>query len=159
MKINKIHVSLALLVMSILVCNADEDQKITLNQAPAEVQKAAKDHAGSSEIVRVEKANEDGQIQYEVLTKKADGSKVEYILKPDGSLDSTEEKLSMSALPDSVANTAKTAVGDGQITGVEKLTKGEVVTFEVGYKNAKGEKQEAVISSEGKLIKNGVDAD
>ena len=106
-----------------------------------------------------EKADEGGQIQYEVLTKKADGSKIEYILMPDGSLDSTEEKLGKDALPDAIAGTVKTAVGDGQIKGVEKVTKGDAVTYEVGYKNSKGAEMEAVVSSEGKLIKNGVDAD
>ncbi len=154
-----IHFTSALLVMSIFICKADEDQKITLDQAPSAVQKSAKDHAGTSEIVRVEKANEGGQIQYEVLTKKADGSKIEYILMPDGSLDSTEEKLGKDALPDAIAGTVKTAVGDGQIKGVEKVTKGDAVTYEVGYKNSKGAEMEAVVSSEGKLIKNGVDAD
>lgn len=159
MKIIPLHLNSVLLAMSILAGRADQDVKITLNEAPAAVQKAAKDHAGSGRIIRVEKADEDGQVQYEVLTKNADRRKIEYILKTDGSLDSTEEKLGKNALPAAVAGMAKTAVADGKIEGVEKVAKNGVVTYEVGYESPSGAKQEAVISSEGKLLKNGVDAD
>jgi uncharacterized membrane protein YkoI len=147
----------ALLILSIALCHAG-DVKIKLNDAPAIVQKAIKEQAGSNKILRIEKANEDGQVQYEALTQKEGGNKIEFIIKTDGTLDSTEEPITLGELTGKVAETAKTAIGTGQVKAVERITKDGTVTYEVGYKSSKGE-QEAVISSEGKLLKNGPDAD
>lgn len=158
MKYKITALSPALLMASILLCHGG-DMKITLDQAPAVVQKAIKEQAGSNKIVRIEKADEDGHIQYEALTEKANGKKIEFIVKADGSLDSTEEPLRKDELPGTVADTVKTAVGDGKIHGMERVTKDGTVTYEVGYKSSKGEKQEAILSSEGKLLKNGPDTD
>jgi len=150
--------SSALLIASIIFCRGG-DVKITLDQAPAAVQEAIKKEAGSNKIVRVEKADEDGQIQYEALTQKENGKKIEFIIKADGTLDSTEEPISLGELTGKVADTAKAAIGTGKVEAVERVTKDGTVAYEVGYKSSKGEKQEAVISSEGKLLKNGPDAD
>ena len=135
------------------------DEKITLDQAPANIQKAIKKTAGSNEIIRIEKATEHDQVQYEALTKKSDGKKIEFILNADGSLDATEEPISKGELPDAVAKTVGSTVAGGKIHGIERITKDGSVTYEVGYKSAKGEKQEAVFSSTGKLLKKGEDKD
>lgn len=146
-----------LLVLSIVLCRADV--LISLNQAPDVVQQGIRAHAGSNKILRVEKADEDGQIQYEALTEKPDGKKIELIITSDGNLDSTEERLSKTALPATVAQAMDSAVGDGHFKGVERVTKGQAVTYEVAYKAPDGTSREAVILSTGKLLKNGVDAD
>jgi biopolymer transport protein ExbD len=158
MKFKTLGLSSTLLITSIIFCHGG-DVKITLDQAPAAVQKAIKKEAGSNKVVRVEKADEDGQIQYEALTEKANGKKIELIIKADGTLDSTEEPITLSELTGKVADTAKTTIGAGKVEAVERVTKDGTVTYEVGYKSSKGEKQEAIISSEGKLLKNGPDTD
>jgi hypothetical protein len=150
--------SSALLITSIILCHG-RDVKITLDQAPAAVQKAIQKDAGLNRIVRVEKAEDEGQIQYEALTQKGNGKKIEFIIKADGTLDSTEEPITLDELPGKVADTVKKAIGDGKVVAVEKVTKDGTATYEVGYKSSKGEKREAVASSEGKLLKSGPDAD
>src|ERR1039458_6151379 len=97
MKFKTLGLSSTLLITSIIFCHGG-DVKITLDQAPAAVQKAIKKEAGSNKVVRVEKADEDGQIQYEALTEKANGKKIELIIKADGTLDSTEETITLSKM-------------------------------------------------------------
>ena len=143
---------------SFALCHA-EDEKITLEQAPANIQKAIKHLAGSNKIIRIEKAHDDGKIEYEALTEKSNGKKIEFIIKADGTLDSTEERLDKNELSSDVAKTVESAVAGGKIHAIERITKEGVVTYEVAYKTAKGDKQEAVISSQGKLLKNGADND
>ena len=81
--------------------------KIKLDQAPAAVQKAIQKEAGEDKIVRLEKAEDEGQIQYEALTEKGNGKKIEFIIKADGTLDSTEEPIMLDELPSKVADTVK----------------------------------------------------
>jgi hypothetical protein len=135
------------------------DLKITLVQAPAVVQTAIRKEAGSNKIIRVEKAEDEGQIRYEALTEKEDGKRIEFIITADGALDSTEEPITLGELPGKIADRVKKAIGDGKVGALEKVTKDGTVTYEVGYKSSKGEKREAVASSEGKLLKNGPDAE
>jgi uncharacterized membrane protein YkoI len=148
----------ALLITSIILCQGG-DVKIKLDQAPAAVQKAIQKEAGANKIVRLEKAEDEGQIQYEALTEKGNGKKIEFIIKADGTLDSTEEPVMLDELPSKVAETVKKAIRDGKVEAVEKVTKDGTATYEVGYKSSKGEKREALASSEGKLLKNGPNAD
>jgi putative PepSY-like beta-lactamase-inhibitor len=158
MKFRTTGPSAAVLIASIMLCHAG-DVKITLDQAPPAVQQAIKERAGSNKIIRLEKADEDGQIQYEALVEKENGKKIEFAIKADGTLDAVEERVTLDELPDKVADTVKKTIGDGKMEAVEKVTKDGTVTYEAGYKSSKGDKQEAIISSEGKLLKNGADED
>jgi uncharacterized membrane protein YkoI len=158
MNFKTIGLSSALVVSSILLGNGAE-WKITLDKAPEAVQKAIQKQAGSNKIVRLEKAEDEGQIRYEALTEKEDGKRIEFIIKADGTLDSTEEPVSINELPAKVAESLKKAVGRGKVEAIEKVIKGGNVTYEVGDKSSRGEKREAVASSGGNLLKNGPDAD
>jgi len=157
MNLNIAILSTACLFGSFATVRADHDENIPFSQAPAAVQQTIKGTGAT--VIKVEKATEDGKLQYEVKTMNGNGKIVEYVVKPDGSLDSTEEKTSLESLPGGVAGAAKMAVGDGTIRNVEKVTKAGNVTYEVGYKTTKGDKNEAVITPGGKVISNGLDND
>lgn len=146
------------IVASALLVRAEEE-KIPLDQAPANIQTAIKKIAGPNKILSVEKAHDEDKVEYEVLTEKANGKKMEFIIKSDGRLDSTEEPLTQDQLPGAVAKTVGQTVGDGKIHNLERVTKDGEVTYEVGYKSSKGDKRETVISSNSKLLKNDVDKD
>src|SRR6201994_2923058 len=148
--------SIFLIASTMFVCASDKT--VTLNEAPRTIQKAIKEHAGSGKIMRIEKATEQRQVQYEALIKRApSGSEIEFIFNSDGSLDSTEEPLSIQELPVTVQRASKTVVGHGIFSTAERQTKGGSITYEVGYRSSKGQEREAVFASEGKLIKNGAD--
>jgi uncharacterized lipoprotein NlpE involved in copper resistance len=147
------------LVASTIFARAS-DKTITLDEAPRTIQKAIKEHAGSGEIMRIEKATEQRQVQYEALIKRApSGSEIEFIFNSDGSLDSTEESLSIQELPVTVQRASKTVVGNRNISTAERRIKGGNITYEVGYRSSKGQEREAVFASDGKLVKNGTDTD
>jgi hypothetical protein len=150
--------SSVLLIFSIILSHGG-DLKIPLAQAPAVVKTAIQKEAGSNKIIRVEKAEDEGQIRYEALTEKKDGKRIEFIIKADGTLDSTEEPITLDELPGSVADALKKSIGGGKVGDFEKVTKDGIVTYEVGYKSPKGEKREAVASSEGNLLRNGPQTD
>ena len=110
--------------------------------------------------MRIEKATEQRQVHYEALIKRApSGSEIEFIFNSDGSLDSTEERLSIQELPVSVQKASKAAVGNGNISAAERRIKGGTITYEVGYRSSKGQDCEAVFALGGKLVKNGTDTD
>jgi uncharacterized lipoprotein NlpE involved in copper resistance len=134
------------------------DKTVTLDEAPRAIQKAIMEHVGSDKIMRIEKVTEQRQVQYEALIKRApSGSEIEFIFNSDGSLDSTEEPVSIQELPVTVQRASKTVVGHGIFSTAERRIKGGTITYEVGYRSSKGQEREAVFASEGKLIKNGAD--
>jgi hypothetical protein len=158
-KIKTVTLASIFLIASTMFARAS-DKTITLDEAPRTIQKAIKEHAGSgSKIMRIQKATEQRQVQYEALIKRApSGSEIEFIFNSDGSLDSTEERLSIQELPVNVQRASKTVVGNGNISTAERRIKGGTITYEVGYRSSKGQEREAVFASDGKLVKNGTDA-
>ena len=160
MKIKTATLASIFLIASTMFARAS-DKTITLDEAPRTIQKAIKEHAGSdSKIMRIEKATEQRQVQYEALIKRApSGSEIEFIFNSDGSLDSTEEPLSIQELPVTVQRASKTVVGNGNISTAERRTKGGTITYELGYRSSKGQECEAVFASDGKLVKNRTDTD
>jgi uncharacterized membrane protein YkoI len=148
--------SIFLIASTMFVCASDK--RVTLDEAPRTIQKAIKERAGSGKIMRIEKATEQGQVQYEVLIKRApSGSEIEFIFNSDGSLDSTEEPLSIKELPVTVQRASKIVVGNGNISTAERRIKGGTITYEVGYRSSKGQEREAVFASDGKVVKNGTE--
>jgi hypothetical protein len=154
----KIKTLVSILLTASTIFARASDKTITLDQAPRTIQKAIKEHAGSGKIMRIQKATELRQVQYEALIKRApSGSEIEFIFNSDGSLDSTEEPLSIQELPATVQRASKTVVGDRNISTAERRIKGGTITYEVGYRSSKGQEREAVFASDGKLVKNGAD--
>ncbi len=154
----KIKTLVSILLTASTMFARASDKTITLDEAPRTIQKAIKEHAGSGKIMRIEKATELRQVQYEALIKRApSGSEIEFIFNSDGSLDSTEEPLSIQELPVTVQRASKTVVGNGNISTAERRIKGGTITYEVGYRSSKGQEREAVFAFDGKLVKNGAD--
>lgn len=148
--------SIFLIASTMFVCASDK--RVTLDEAPRTIQKAIKERAGSGKIMRIEKATEQGQVQYEVLIKRApSGSEIEFIFNSDSSLDSTEEPLSIKELPVTVQRASKIVVGNGNISTAERRIKGGTITYEMGYRSSKGQEREAVFASDGKVVKNGTE--
>jgi hypothetical protein len=148
--------SIFLIASTMFVCASDKT--VTLDEAPRRIQKAIKERAGSGKIMRIEKATEQRQVQYEALIKRTpSGSEIEFIFNSDGSLDSTEEPLSIQELPITVQRASKTVVGNGNISTAERRIKGGTITYEVGYRSSKDQECEAVFASDGKLVKNGTE--
>ena len=156
MKINSIALGAVALAASFVLGRGDV--KIAWSQVPTAVQQSVMGHIGSNKIIRVEKADEGGKTQYEVLTRTANDRKIEFIVNPDGTLDSTEEPLKVNELPAGVTSTIQKAVAGGKLDSVERVTKDGTVTYEAGYQSGHGA-MEAVVSADGKLMKNGVDND
>jgi hypothetical protein len=105
------------------------DKTVILDEAPRTIQKAIKEHAGSGKIMRIEKATEQRQVQYEALIKRApSGREIEFIFNSDGGLDSTEEPLSIQELPGTVQRASETVVGNENISTAERRIKGGTIT-------------------------------
>jgi uncharacterized lipoprotein NlpE involved in copper resistance len=154
----KIKTLVSILLTASTMFARASDKTVTLDEAPRAIQKAIKKHAGIGKIMRIEKATEQRQVQYEALIKRAlSGSEIEFIFNSDGSLDSTEEPLAIQELPATVQRASKTVVGNGNISTAERRIKGGTITYEVAYRSSKGQEREAVFASDGKLVKNGAD--
>ena len=58
------------LACSVVAKEAEKETPVDMNSLPAAVQKTIKDKAQGGEIVRVEKENDNGKWNYEVVVKK-----------------------------------------------------------------------------------------
>jgi len=58
------------LACSVVAKEAEKEETVDMNSLPAAVQKTIKDKAAGGEVVRVEKENDQGKWNYEVVVKK-----------------------------------------------------------------------------------------
>jgi uncharacterized membrane protein YkoI len=86
MKIRTLGISSALLVASLMICRAEDDDGVSLDQAPAAVQQTIKEVVGNGKIKEIEKEAKDGTVTYEVDYKSANGDKQEAVISADGKL-------------------------------------------------------------------------
>jgi len=84
MKTSKILVTLAIsLALACSVVAKEHEEAVDMNSLPAPVQKTIKEKAKGGEIVRVEKENDSGKWNYEVVVKK-DGKEWGFEVDKDG---------------------------------------------------------------------------
>ncbi|MEJ2055280.1 MAG: PepSY-like domain-containing protein, partial [Calditrichaceae bacterium] len=95
---------------------------------------------------------EDGQNFYEVSCIY-DGSKIDAIYRPDGSVAAVEEVIPESELPDAVKEGFAAEIKNGAINAAEKIDKDGKRLYELKAINNKSEKQyELIFSADGKMI-------
>ncbi len=120
------------------------------SKAPAPIQAAfAKQFPGAT-IKKVSKEKRDGKVVYEVESTDA-GQSRDIIYSATGDLIEMEEGLAIASLPAPVAAAAKSMYPKATIVTAEKLTAGNLVTYELILKGAP--KKELILTPEGKPVK------
>jgi hypothetical protein len=122
------------------------EKKVKKSDLPAPVQQAAEKASQGAQVVGYSKEVENGQTLYE-MESKVNGRTKDISFDEKGNIVAVEEEVAMDSLPDAVQEGLRKAAGKGQITKVESVTKGHVVTYEAQVKG--GAKKEVVVDGKG----------
>lgn len=100
-----------------------------------------------STITRCHPEHEDGKDIFEAKITRADGTKAEVDVAPDGSILQLEEKIAVEKLPDAVKKAFATRYPKAKPERAEKQTAGKTVSYEVAFG-----KTEATFTEDGKFV-------
>ncbi|MBU0985208.1 MAG: PepSY-like domain-containing protein, partial [candidate division Zixibacteria bacterium] len=142
-------VTLVLLVVCGTAAAGDHDTAQDV-KAPEAVLKAFRTAYPDLVIVSVDKDDDDGQVVYELETRKGDRD-VDYVYRADGTLIQVEEEIPVAELPDVVRKAVEKAYPDSELDEAEKITRGPVIEFEVVAEVGETE-YEVLLSADGKII-------
>jgi hypothetical protein len=151
---SRILIIAAFLASFILVTQAQEQKtKYTPKDLPAAVLTSFQKEYPKASIKGVSMEKEKGVTFWEI--ESIDGKVTRDLLySVDGKKAETEETIEMAQVPAIVRTTLTAEYPKGKVEKAEKLTKGNVVTFEFQVKDASTE-HEVVVASDGKLLKGG----
>ena len=152
------HLLLAMLVASTVVGSQAQvsKKKYTQKDLPAPVLAAFQKEYPKATIkeVSIEKSN--GVTYWEIGS--VDGKTTRDLLYlPEGKKVETEETIEYSQVPAVVRKTLSSQYPQGKVPKSEKLTKGNLVTYEFQVQDGSAT-HEVVIASDGKLLKGGMKA-
>jgi hypothetical protein len=126
------------------------DKKITKKDVPSAVLKAFEQAYPKAKVKGFAKEKENGTMYYELET--IDGkTKRDLLYTADGKAAEIEETVTLTDLPEAVAKAFAIESPTVQPTKIEKVTRGEKVTYDFGM--GKG-KSELVIDPSGNIIKH-----
>lgn len=133
-----------------IVLAQEQESKIDKKDCPAAVITAFEKAYPNAKISEIEKSENNGQIMYEIGAKTGK-SEIEAGYAADGTLLQVTEDIAVKALPAAVKTAILADMPKGTIKGVEKITKGAAVEYEVMVLVGK-EKTEVVADATGKII-------
>jgi hypothetical protein len=119
---------------------------------PAPVTKTVEKAFPKGKIESCKKETEHGKEQYEVKVARADGTKAEAEVAPDGTLIKTEEKIAIDKVPAAVTKAFAAKYPKAKIDAAEKqVAASGAVTYELAFK-VDGKTKEATFAADGKFI-------
>ena len=119
-------------------------------KVPAAIQSAFTKQFPNATIKKVAKEKRDGKVVYEVESTDA-GHNRDIIYSATGEVIEIEEGIDLTALPVPVGAAVKAMYPKATITSAEKLTAGNVISYELILKGAP--KKELILTPEGKPVK------
>jgi uncharacterized membrane protein YkoI len=155
MRVSRWIMPAALLGLSGLSATAAlaDEKKISVEDLPKVVLKAAKKAFPEAKIVGASKETDEGETIYEV-EMKLDGKSIDVEIDDEGEIEVVEKEIEVEDLPRAVIKAAKTKFPGGKIEKVEEVTdEDDVVVYELVIA-AKGKSTEVVFSPNGKIQKD-----
>jgi len=86
-----------------------------------------------SKVASCKAEKEHGHDQFEVRVTKADATKAEVDVAPDGTILQIEEKIAVTELPDAVKKAFATKYPKAKVERAEKQTAGQDISYEVAF--------------------------
>jgi hypothetical protein len=148
---NKLTRSLAIPAFAAAMLTAGQPRAGTLG-CPAAVQGAIDKAFPKASISTCKAEHEHGRDQIEVKLTKADGSKAEVDVTPDGKIIQIEEKVPVDKVPAAVMKAFSQKYPKAKVDGAEKQTPSEgAPTYELAFATDKG-RVEATFKEDGTFI-------
>jgi hypothetical protein len=119
---------------------------------PSAVKTAIEKAFAKSTITTCKAEHENGRDQFEVKVTKADGTKAEVDVAPDGKIIQVEEKIAIDKVPAAVMKAFAAKYPKAKADGAEKQTPTSgAVTYELAFAVGSARK-EATFAADGKFI-------
>jgi Putative beta-lactamase-inhibitor-like, PepSY-like len=153
MKSKIIYISLSILSFSFLltVSLLAQEKKIDKKDLPKEILTSFQKSYPRAEIKGASIEKEQDKTYYEI--ESIDGKqKRDLLYTKNGKVAEIEETLNANEMPDFVKNSITKKYPDGKINKVEKLTKGNKISFEAVVEH-NGKKSEVVLDAKGNIQK------
>ena len=153
MRVSRWFLPAALLGLSGLSATAApaDEKKISVEDLPSAVLKAAKKAYPEAKIVGAARETEDGETIYEV-EMKLDGKSIDLDIDDQGEIEAVEKEIEVEDLPKAVIKAAAKNFPKGKIEKVAEVTdEDDVVVYELTIA-AKGKSTEVVMSPNGKVL-------
>jgi uncharacterized membrane protein YkoI len=144
----KIQMLVVGLVAAAVAISAQETQ-IKMSALPAAVQQAARaEQSKGATLKGFAKEIEHGKVFYEVQTTVG-GKTRDVLFDPTGQVVEIEEEVATSAVPPAAM---KALAAHGAVTKVEKVTKGQAVSYESAVKAKSGKRVEVAVDADGRIV-------
>ncbi len=145
-------VSVFLLVCAVnMVAFAQAEKKIAKKDVPASIIAAFAQAYPKAIVKTYIKEQKDGKTVYELESKDGSLSR-DVIYAADGTVLEVEEAMDVKALPEAVAKAVLAQYPKAALKTAEKITKGAIIEYEVGFKSGKST-MEMVLDANGTVVK------
>lgn len=130
------------------------EAEISPSDVPQACRDAAQTHAPGGQVTGAEKEVVKGKTYYE-LRLMVRGRRVEVMMKPDGTQVGREEELAPSDVPAGIVDAARSAVPDGTLVVVERVSGPEALVGESFHVKLRvhDEIQRVSVTQDGKVVK------
>ena len=129
----------------------DEEEKVPIEKLPARVTDAVKAKFAGAELIGASKEKEKDREVYEVEIKHK-GTHIDVTLTPEGSIVCIETQIDARELPKAVAEALAAKYPKASYKIVEKIARGDAITYEVLLETAEKKKLEVTFDPKGKLL-------
>ena len=127
----------------------DDDERAEAAELPEAIEDAFEDAYPNARIIGSDSEQNNGELVYEI--ESVDGNvRRDLLYRPDGTLVEYEEAISVDALPAAVRSTASAR---GSVKKAERLTRGDMVQYEVIVATDSGN-VELVLDTEGRVVES-----
>ena len=135
-----------LVIVSSAILNAGET-RVKMQDLPKAVQKTVREEITNAKLRGLTKEIENGQTFYEAETV-VNGTTRDILIDTHGVVVEVEQATTLANIPQAAQKALKEAAGSARILGVERVTKGSVVSYEAVFEKA-GKKSEIAVNGDG----------
>ena len=111
----------------------DEGEPTSIDKIPTAAAAAIKKYAGEGKIEKVVSEKSEKEVVYEALIKGPGKAVREVSVKADGSIESEEEVIELSAAPEKVRTAIQTQAKGGKVLKVERIKEDGKTEYEVEF--------------------------
>jgi uncharacterized membrane protein YkoI len=128
------------------------EKKIAYQDLPPSVQKAVPAETNGAEIKGYNRETEKSKTFYEVETI-LNGKSRDVLFDASGVLVEVEEEIALNSIPAAAKAAIEKRTANGKVNKVERVTKGQSVSYEAEITSKSGKRSEIVVKADGSLIK------
>ena len=124
------------------------ERSVKLEDLPAAVQTAVKEHTKGATILGASKEREHGRMTYVVETK-LDGKGRDLTFDNTGSLLEVEQEVDLDSIPAAAKEAIQKRAPGATINKVESVTQGPITSYEADIRTEAGKSQEVAVNADG----------